>query len=97
VWLLEALKNIGGWGTELGLLNSLLIVIVGTLVWREVKRWKAKVDSIYDRDVKQIIQEHDAMWDEYVYQKRKDRSGKHELHDRDLLAGMVSEILKERA
>lgn len=96
MWLLEVFKNIGGIGTELGIVNFALIAAVGYLLRREAKRIKAKVDPVYERDVSEILKEHDAMWDEHEYQKRKSASGKQSFSDKEMVAGMVGEILRAK-
>ncbi len=96
MWLLDLFRNIGGIGTELGIVNLALIVSVGYLLRREAKRIKAKVDPVYERDVSEILKEHDAMWDEHEYQKRKSASGKLSFSDKEMVAGMVGEILRAK-
>ena len=105
MWLVDFFSNnLGGWGTELGVINVFALLTAGWLLKREFKRIKAKADLVYDRKggVRKILEEHDEMYRlhqkvmmEVHYRKRREKSGGREFTDAELLAGMVQEVLKE--
>ena len=91
--LWELFSGIGGIGTELGIVNFLLLSSVGYLLRREWKRIKAKVDPIYDRNVERILKQHDDMWKEHTYRKRRNESGTHHLDDDEVLSSIIGELM----
>ncbi len=96
MWLLDLLGSFSGIGTELGAFNLVVIAALGYLLRREYRRIKARVDPIYDRNVEEIVQEHDEMYEEFKYRERRDASAEHSFEDKELIAGMVEAILKEK-
>ena len=96
MWILDLLQNFSGIGTELGAVNLIILAALGFLIRREYRRFTGKVAPIGSRDVGELIKEHDEMYDDYKYRKRRNStSPKHAMPDKELLAGMVAEILKK--
>jgi vacuolar-type H+-ATPase subunit E/Vma4 len=96
MWLLELLSNIGGLGTELGTFNLIVLAILGYLLRDRWKRIKAKIDPIYERDVAEIVREHDEMWEEYYRRKKNNESQEYRVKQEQRLAQAVADILKEK-
>ena len=75
--MLDWLKNLHGIGTELGIANSAIIALMATIGWlasRELARIKRKYEAIENRDLRTLIAEHDELYDEYEYKKRREES-----------------------
>jgi hypothetical protein len=80
MWIAELLRNVSGIGTELGAFNLLVLVALAFFLRRRVQILKDKE------------KQHDQMFEDY--RQRRKSSGAHTFSDRELMAGMVSEILK---
>jgi len=96
MWLVDFFKNIGGFGSELSALNLAVLAALGFFLRREYRRVKKKVDPLADKDVEELVIQHDEMYADFRYRKRRNASGRQSFTDREMISGMVSEILKER-
>lgn len=94
MWLWELLSNIGGIGTELGAFNTVVIISLGYLLRDRYKRIKAKVDPVYERNVEEIVEQHDKLWKEYEYKTRASKSGKQAVTENEVKAFVAQEIAR---
>ena len=75
--LLEFISQIGGIGTELGLVNTLFILLLATVAWfikREVVAMRNLVESVRHRDLGELLKEHDEMYGEFERNKANEES-----------------------
>lgn len=93
MWLFELLRAIDlqGFGTELGVFNLALLVVLGTVIGWIVKQ-KRQI-------ARQLLDEHRELWKEHVetenYRKRKDESQSRKLTFSDVRKAIEEEREKE--
>lgn len=59
-----------GWGTEIGT----AAFVLAWLAARAAKKIVRKLDAIENRDVSRLLVEHDEMYEEFYYRKKREES-----------------------
>lgn len=90
MWLVELFN---GFGTELGVFNLVVYIILGFIL-KHV--WNRSIKPVWDKDVGQIVKEHEEMWGEFERKKRNEESQSRKLTEKERLGLLLGELLDER-
>lgn len=68
-WLISISPQ--GIGTELGILNVIALTVIGWLVKRETTRVRANVAPVYKRDIGELVERLDELWESRESEEEK--------------------------